>query len=283
LAQVSAKQAVVLVARLVPYFVGYQPYRLLVAATLSKEIIDHTSVPCSKELWDLLANRGGSRGPKQKRKFIQEGLSGGQLQDKRPYILDYNCLNQYKFRLNNRVASELLQDLSAAAPAPSSTAEASAPSSSAAAVAPSSSSKKGTKRPKEPEHPPSEKAFGKKPPEPPYPPQGEAATQSDEIFIRFTPKFSSQQCYKLGQGQLPVRQGSVVLRNLQRKDQVRLAVLDWHQVVERGRAGTTWELESVQAAWIFSQIYIAKLKGVVRSCVWVSCRILTQTILVNAL
>lgn len=228
-----------LVARLVPYFVGYQPYRLLVAATLSKEIIDHTSVPCSKELWDLLANRGGSRGPKQKRKFIQEGLSGGQLQDKRPYSLDYNYLNQYKFRLNNRVASELLQDLSAAAPAPSSTAEASAPSSSAAAVAPSSSSKKGTKRPKEPEHPPSEKAFGKRPPEPPYPPQVEAATQSDEIFIRFTPKFSSQPCYKLVQGQLPVRQGSVVLKNLQRKDQVRLVVLDWHQVVERGRDGTT--------------------------------------------
>ena len=117
-------------------------------STISKEVIDHTSVPCSKELWDLLANRGGSRGPKQNGKFIQEGLAGGQLQDKRPYILDHNYLNQYKFRLNTRVASELLQDLSAAASAPS------------------SSSERGSKRPAEPDHPPSGKASGKRPPQP---------------------------------------------------------------------------------------------------------------------
>ena len=209
---------------------GYQPYLALGACAIPAP----EGSGISDCLWDLIIfGRGGRRGIPQKVSFIQSCLDSGSLSNEFPFILQDNFSESHP---NTRVRESLLETFKASNQSQSapSRPEKVEPSS---VVRPSQAAS-GSKRDFQGESSSSSRPVAKA--------KGPTPIQ---VSLRYTPRFPrSQHLYRFSEANGPEEKHTLAFNEIEDKSKVRVLILDWHQVVDRGREGTTYSLDRVPSS-----------------------------------
>ena len=200
---------------------GYQPYLALGACAIPAP----EGSGISDCLWDLIVfGRGGRRGIPQKVSFIQSCLDSGSLSNEFPFILKDSFSESHP---NTRVRESLLETFKASYQSQS------APS-RPEKVEPSSVVR------------PSQAALGSK-----RDFQGELSSSSRpvakakgptpiQVSLRYTPRFPrSQHLYRFSNANGPEEKHTLAFNEVEDKS---------HQVVDRGKEGTTYSLDRVPSS-----------------------------------
>ena len=209
---------------------GYQPYLALGACAIPAP----EGSGISDCLWDLIVfGRGGRRGIPQKVSFIQSCLDSGSLSNEFPFILKDSFSESHP---NTRVRESLLETFKA-----------------------SNQSQAAPSRPEEVEPSsvvrPSQAASGSK-----RDFQGELSSSSRpvakakgptpiQVSLRYTPRFPrSQHLYRFSEANGPEEKHTLAFNEVEDKSKVRVLILDWHQVVDRGKEGRTYSSDRVPSS-----------------------------------
>lgn len=66
-----------------------------------------------------------------------------------------------------------------------------------------------------------------------------------QVSLRYTPRFPrSQHLYRFSEANGPEEKHTLAFNEVEDKSKVRVLILDWHQVVDRGKEGTTYSFVS---------------------------------------
>ena len=181
----------------------------------------------AQELWDVIKwSRSGRRGVSQKSSFIKFGLEAGYLSNKPPYIIQESYIGDYPEGVSVRreVLDRYLQSSNAGAEAESSEVVAVEEGDE---VLPGSS----TDLRETPIETPDSSSVVRSP----------KRSRTDRQFS-FSPKHPSQQIYRISTEGEAIRQESL---SGSFPVGAKLLLVDWHQVLDRSRAETAFEIERV--------------------------------------
>ena len=209
---------------------GYQPYLALGACAIPAP----EGSGISDCLWDLIIfGRGGRRGIPQKVSFIQSCLDSGSLSNEFPFILKDNFSESHP---NTRVRESLLETFKASNQSQSTP---SRPENQSAPSRPEKVEPSSVVRPSQAASG-SQRDF-----------QGESRSSSRpvakakgptpiQVSLRYTPRFPrSQHLYRFSNASGPEEKHTLAFDEVEDKS---------HQVVDRGKEGTTYSLDRVPSS-----------------------------------